>query len=304
MTAKTLAGAGLATALAAGLMFWDFCYFPKSGPYWQYITDSAPAVLGFALLSVAGAGVVLVLRAAGWWTFGDPSEKQVPRMFPEMRLHPVIALQRHRRTRPISEFPNFGMIWGMLFLVFLFSFAVKPPPSHGLAVSLAMQDMAMHATNSPGRTIGIYIDGDGRFYVNGTRVPQPRLRDALQTALRREVFGTVYLEANPDSQFEETAYAIAVIQNLDARLIWITPKMREELNRAGGVASENASRLITPPNRCNSAVDRRPNRICLGPLLEWSYFGQRLPSMGFRPSHPKQLRLLTGVGDEHLKMIA
>jgi hypothetical protein len=45
---------------------------------------------------------------------------------------------------------------------------------------------------------------------------------------------TEYFEADNASLFQETAFAIDTIQRLGAKVIWITPKMREEWQAAKG----------------------------------------------------------------------
>jgi hypothetical protein len=41
----------------------------------------------------------------------------------------------------------------------------------------------------------------------------------------------VYFEADGSCPFAEAIYSIDTIQGLGANLIWITPRIREELNR-------------------------------------------------------------------------
>jgi hypothetical protein len=42
----------------------------------------------------------------------------------------------------------------------------------------------------------------------------------------------VYFEENRDGVFMDATYAIDTIQGLGAKAVWITPMMREELNRS------------------------------------------------------------------------
>ena len=54
------------------------------------------------------------------------------------------------------------------------------------------------------------------------------LRTALLELLSRRVEWTVYFEADFDTLYMDDIYAIETIQGCGAKLIWITPKMREE----------------------------------------------------------------------------
>ena len=44
---------------------------------------------------------------------------------------------------------------------------------------------------------------------------------------------SVYYEADRETLFGDTVYTIDTIQGLGARVIWITPRMREEWKREG-----------------------------------------------------------------------
>ncbi len=77
-------------------------------------------------------------------------------------------------------------------------------------------------------TISVYVDARKGFLVNGHPVKREELEAKLKEELSRQMVWTVYLEADSDCLFMDLAQAIDTIQGLGAKVIWITPKMREE----------------------------------------------------------------------------
>jgi hypothetical protein len=53
----------------------------------------------------------------------------------------------------------------------------------------------------------------------------------LQEELGRRAVWTVYFEANEDCTFMNATYTFDTIQGLGAKVVWITPRIRQELNR-------------------------------------------------------------------------
>jgi biopolymer transport protein ExbD len=80
-------------------------------------------------------------------------------------------------------------------------------------------------------TLTVYVDGQGRFYVNEQPVPKEELRTKLSEELEKRMVWTVYFEADKNCTFADAIYSFDKIQGLGAQVAWITPHMREELNR-------------------------------------------------------------------------
>ena len=59
-------------------------------------------------------------------------------------------------------------------------------------------------------------------------VDRKELRSKLAERLKRRVEWTVYFEANVDASYMDAVYAMDVIQGSGAKLIWVTPKVREQ----------------------------------------------------------------------------
>jgi len=89
------------------------------------------------------------------------------------------------------------------------------------------------ATDSPWPTAPAgYIDGNGNFSLNGNVIPGHDLRLRLQQELARRTVWTVYFEAANDSSYGDAVFAMDTIQGLGAQVIWLTPKLRQQLRPA------------------------------------------------------------------------
>jgi biopolymer transport protein ExbD len=167
------------------------------------------------------------------WVFGHLIDKRPPRIFPETELRNVIPRKRHRPVPLIREFPNFGLVWGgVLYILFnIFAVMITPFPSHGLRVDLR-ERAAVGVEKSPWtETVSVYVDAQREFLVNGQPVRGEELEAKLKKELSRQMVWTVYLEADSNCLFMDVVHAMDTIQGLGAKLVWITPKMREEWNR-------------------------------------------------------------------------
>lgn len=84
-------------------------------------------------------------------------------------------------------------------------------------------------STSPWReTLGVYVDAHRGFQVNGKLIKKDKLEEKLKEELGERMVWTVYVEADRDSVFEDTVFAMDTIQGLGAKVVWITPRMREE----------------------------------------------------------------------------
>jgi biopolymer transport protein ExbD len=224
MPPKTLAKAGLVAVVTAVLVVWASRYLDEFEQLWALI-EYGCLVLGFT-------GVVLLLRALGGWLLGDAAEKQALRIFPGMTLRNVIPMQRHRPMPLMRELPNFGLLLSSVLFVLVIIFSMFGPRTpHGLLVDIR-ERTAVAGQKSPwAQTLGVYVDGRGQFYVNGKVVAQEDLRAMLQEELGRRAVWTVYFEANEECAFMNATYAFDTIQGLGAKVVWITPRIRQELSR-------------------------------------------------------------------------
>ncbi len=188
------------------------------------------ALIQDACLFLGGIGLALVLLGRSSWLTSDSTERQPIRMFPEMELRSVIPRKRHRPIPLIRDFPNFGLAWvGVLCILFnIFAVMIRPFPPHGLRVDLK-ERTAVGVEKSPWtETVSVYVDARKGFLLNGHPVRREELEARLKEKLSRQMVWTVYLEADSDCLFGDIVNAMDTIQGLGAKLVWITPKKREE----------------------------------------------------------------------------
>jgi len=151
------------------------------------------------------------------------------RMFPDMALHNVLPITKHAPLVPIHGMPHWGLFCGAILWILIFIFMILGPrPPKGLFVNLRSREVVVWDKSPWQETLGVYVRPHGHFFVNGEEVKRGSLRTKLLEHLSRRVEWTVYFEADFDTLYMDDIYAIETIQGCGAKLIWITPKMREE----------------------------------------------------------------------------
>jgi biopolymer transport protein ExbD len=138
---------------------------------------------------------------------------------------------RHRLTSLITQTPNFGLTCGAVLWILVFQFMVFTETSHhyGLPIKLRTHD-SVRWTKSPWQeTLSVYLAVRERHYINGQAVLREDLSARLRQELGRRVAWTAYFEADFDTLNMDVIYAMDTIQGLGANLVWITPKVRAEL---------------------------------------------------------------------------
>jgi len=185
-------------------------------------------ILTWLSVWIVGAGIVLLVRPPSWIS----AKKSTLRIFPEMVLKNVFPLQRHPPIPLIRDLPDFGLVLGSLLFILMFIYIViRPMTPHGLPVNIRQRNaLAWHKSPWP-ETLSVYVDGKDRFYLNGQLIPADQLRMRLSQELGKRMVWTVYFEADERSTFMSAMYSFDTIQGLGAKLVWITPDIREELNK-------------------------------------------------------------------------
>jgi hypothetical protein len=158
-----------------------------------------------------------------------------PRMFPGMVLRNVLPIKKHVPPPLIHGMPHWGLFCSAVLWILIFIFMVfQPEPFMGLFVTWETHDAVMWGTNPGADTFQVYVavtGGRPRFLVNGQEVDRMALRTKLLEQLSRRAEWSVYFEADPDTLYMDDIYVIDTIQACGAKVIWITPKMREEWQR-------------------------------------------------------------------------
>jgi biopolymer transport protein ExbD len=199
---------------------------------WSSAYEDWQAILAYISLSLFGTGIVLGLKALFRWLRRDSAGRPL-RILPELALRSLLPPQRHRSMPLITNLPGFGLLWGcVLFLVPLFAGLLGVWHNVG-GIMVRLPETSAVLQKSPWtQTLSVYVDARRRFYVNGELVPREKLRERLLEELKHRAVWTAYFEADPNGIFMDSAYAIGTMKDLRADVVWITPQMREELNRA------------------------------------------------------------------------
>jgi biopolymer transport protein ExbD len=155
------------------------------------------------------------------------------RLFPEVVPRNHLRLLRHRPMTLITRLPNFGLMYGAVLwiLVLFFMIFTGPGRSHGLPIELRTRYSLAGQKSSSQETLGVYLAVGEKYYVNGHLVSREGLGTKLKEELSRRADWTVYFEADHDTLNMNAIYAMDTIQGLGGKLVWITPKVREELQQ-------------------------------------------------------------------------
>lgn len=227
-----LAGLGLILlAVAVGWVLGDAIRSDPWRPFYYYYSVEA-SFLEFLVMSLAGGGLVSILRglklALGW----DLPRPALPRIFPELQLQNVTRWKKRSDGASLvtASWNAFSVSWicVLVTLVTIFMTLGHGRTPTGLPIEWRERSH-IRATESPwAETTSVYIGDQGQFYVNGKALKTRDLKATLKEELERRAEWTVYVEADPNSAFLYTANAIDTIQGLGGKVVWITPKMRAE----------------------------------------------------------------------------
>ncbi len=232
MPTKQLLRAGIVALLAGIALLWAIPIWLRFANVYPWRIEELSAVSFWFSVSLAGAGGLLLLRAAISTPPKRSESDQCLRMFPGLILRNVLPWHRHRPTPLTTQLPNFGLVCGAVLWILVFLFMTFTPlPPYGLPIRLRAHDSVIW-TNSPWQeTLGIYLAVGERYYINGQAVPREDLSARLRKELGRHAVWIVYFEADSDTLNMDAIYAMDTIQGLGANLVWITPRVREELQQ-------------------------------------------------------------------------
>lgn len=173
----------------------------------------------------------LALFVAAGQQFGQAKVARVPgpRIFPEMPLGHVLPIPKRPPLPIIHEMPHFGLLCGAVLWILILLFMVRTPRTiRGFFVSWKSQNAVVWEKSPWPETLEVYVARPARFFINGEEVSRSDLGPKLSQQLARRAEWTVYFEADPESLFMDDAFAMDTIQSCGARVVWITPKLRQE----------------------------------------------------------------------------
>jgi biopolymer transport protein ExbD len=220
-------------------------------PRLHVITDSggyrqAVGLAQLCCIFLGGTGLALVVIATARLSFPRGS---APSMFPDMVLRNFMPLTKHEPLPVIHALPHWGILCATFLWILIIIFLMFGPQTpHGLLVSVRSPEVVPSKESTGQETIGVYVAPHGRFFVNGEEVERGSLRTKLLEHLVRGVAWTVYFEGHADTLYMDDVYAIDTIEGCGAKLIWITPKMREEW-RHKEQSAQRIPRVLILPSR-------------------------------------------------------
>jgi biopolymer transport protein ExbD len=211
------------------------CLNPRH-PRLSVYTDSsgysdAVALIQLFCVFLAGTGFALMVPAATAAAHRASGRATAMRMFPELVLRNVIPLAKRSPLPPIHGLPHWGLFSGALLWILIFTFMIFLGPltsSRGLLVSFRSHEVIAWEKSPWQQTLAVYVRPNGRFFVNDEEVERSSLRAKLLEHLSRRVEWSVYFEGDDDTLYMDDIYAMDTIQGCGAKIIWITPKLREE----------------------------------------------------------------------------
>lgn len=191
-------------------------------------------------LFLGGTGLALLVVARRYVTRWKLARSPAPRIFPEMVLRYVTPIAKHPPLRLIHDAPHWGLFCGSLLWILIFVSTIYAPlTSHGLFVSWRKPDPVVWEKSPFPDTLQVYVRTPAQFFVNNEKVSRNELRSKLTEQLGRRAEWTVYFGADADTSYMDAVYAMDVIQGSGAKLIWVTPKMREQFRRTQESSTKN-----------------------------------------------------------------
>ncbi|HWZ98776.1 MAG TPA: biopolymer transporter ExbD [Candidatus Dormibacteraeota bacterium] len=222
--------AGLTTVLLAVAMMLWVGYEVRSEPYSEFYGPPEGYVFFlFFVESLCGAGILTILRGFRLALQKNLPMKRLPRIFPEIKLRNLTAWKGGRVSQSLvmASLNAFSVSWICVLMTLVTIFMImQPRPSRGLPIDWRKASPISAAESPWPETMSVYIAPPEKFLVNGKATKREELEAKLREELGRRAEWTVYVEADSDTQFNDTIYAIDTIQGLGGKVVWITPKMR------------------------------------------------------------------------------
>jgi biopolymer transport protein ExbD len=202
--------------------------------YDVYIYGETADYFSVMLHYLGAVGLACMLWALAIWLRVRFSKDIPLRLFPGIVPRNHLRLVRHRPMPLFTQFPNFGLMYGAVLwiLIVVFMILEGQRQCYGLLIELRTRDPIVWQKSPWQETLGVYVTPGNRYYVNGQLVRREDLRARLQQELSRRMVWTVYFEADNDTLNMDAMYAMDTIQGLGAKVVWITPKVREEIQRS------------------------------------------------------------------------
>ena len=198
-----------------------------------YSYEEGANILSNLFLYCGAVGLGFVVWALLIWSRRYFANEVSLRLFPDVVPRNHLRLLRHRPMPLITRLPNFGLMYGAVLWVLVFFFMIFAGQGHyyGLPIELRTCYSLAGQESLSQETLGVYLAVGEKYYVNGQLVSRDDLGTKLQQELSHRADWTVYFEADHDTLNMNAIFVMDTIQGLGGKLVWITPKVREELQQ-------------------------------------------------------------------------
>ena len=194
---------------------------------------SSELTLGYSL---AVLGVEVLLAPALVRMLDNYAPDASTPMGPDL-AHESVEFRRQRRLplkKRLSLLPNLGLIGGPIFLVLLIIMflSVSFRESRGIYVRLTPQLGRGPNENCLAGPIVVTISQNGsvsKLLLNGTEVKREEFEGALKSKLAERANWEVFVEGDDSVSFAGPMYALDVINDLHAKAVILTPKLKQQM---------------------------------------------------------------------------
>lgn len=224
---------GLAFVLLAIALGWisinQFAPPNPDGAYFEFYGMPETDFWSFLIFSLGGAGIFTIVRGFSQVLAKDLPTRRLPKIFPEIELRNLTVWKGGRASQSLvmASLNAFSVSWICVLMTLVTIFMImQPRSSRGLPIDWIRRSH-ISATESPWpETMSVYIAAPEQLSINGKAITWDELEARLREELGQRAEWTVYVEADNDTMFMDTAKVIDTIQGLGGKVVWITPKMR------------------------------------------------------------------------------
>jgi biopolymer transport protein ExbD len=183
-------------------------------------------VAGICILSLSGIG--FLFRAF---------DLQISRLLPGIQGASVSERRRPPKPRRLkldkrfATLPNYGFCCSLVYAPFAFFLMLTgPAPQHGLYVHI-IKDLSVVQPFPGAGPLVIRVDEKGHYYLGSKEVSENDLPATLEEALRLRCDKVVYVEGDPDVQYQSVVYAVDIIRGAKAHVVLVSAPAKQQRQR-------------------------------------------------------------------------
>jgi biopolymer transport protein ExbD len=199
----------------------------SQGKYWSHYL----ALCGICLV-LGGIGIALMIQGT---LFSIPARSIAPTgKSPLISQSPGYACnfgtRKRRRAALFHGLPDFGVLYFAAMFPCLIAMLILLQHSGSMGIKTHLvRPNGIHAHADPrSKALLVWLDAHGNYFVNDKQAAHDDFGDALKRELSQPAEWTVYFEADGDASFGDSVFAMSVIRNAAGKVVWLTPKTRQE----------------------------------------------------------------------------